>query len=130
MAPRAQRFNRKYWNLFSIQFKAGDDGNSERGYEVASGGATDASITLMGAWRWGHSHLFQSRLASHHVLGLLLLCFFVVESLEFLKVGMTFLLFHAMVWFVGLFQCAFSIAPIFVLRHGESFVTGLYNIQL
>ena len=58
-----------------------------------------------------HSHLFQSRLASHRVLGLLLLCFFVVESLGFLKVIMTFLLFHAIVWFVGLLQCAFSIVP-------------------
>ena len=75
--------------------KAGGDENSERGhsgYEVTSGGATDASIALMGAWgglllgivvkrsvvletkllllHW-HSHLFQSSLASHHVLGLL-----------------------------------------------------------
>ena len=72
-----------------------------------------------------HSHLFQSRLGSHHVLGLLLLCIFVVESLGVLKVIMTFLLFHAIVWFVGLKQCAISIAPIFcvyifVLRHGDA----------
>ena len=54
-------------------------------------------------------------------------CFsaFLLLNFWILKVGMTFLLFHAMVWFVGLFQCAFSIAPIFVLRHGESFVTRL-----
>ncbi len=33
-----------------------------------------------------HSHLFQSRLSGHHVLGLLLLGFFVVVFLEFVKV--------------------------------------------
>ena len=86
----------------SLMSKAGGDAKSERGYsgyEVTSGGATDDGelvdwgsllgvivnfsvvlVTKLLLLHW-HAHLFQRLLPSNHVLGLLLLCFFVVVCL-------------------------------------------------